>query len=559
MECLHGESFTLLQARRCTLDTYLCLLYFYMSFALIWIALGKIYVQSQLAWLKNSQFYTTDGIMMLLLPATYSFAKPGSLLHRATPNTQLIGYKAIGLLLGLWVSSTCLFYLMVGLGKGLALEPTRPSLNVRTVENPFPSWWSSLDMFKDDILFLGDMQSRADGMDASLVYVCCCMHTILVGLALAIGGRTFGTSDEVSQLRAEEEENARKRKKALKRAQKKDRQERDALMGSGVSSADPRSTSGAVAASQDPNEPLLSSRAGELGDESDSSSSSAAESGSERGSRAYYEQNPDRATARRMLAEGSVALENDSGWLQNPFKVWFFFNVAFVFIFTLFLIHFMVLMHMNGGSWNYTMGVNGSAVTAASSDLKDYFVNWHGTSRTMRNLEDVEITALSKGDAKRKLVLPTPEQFGKGKKGSTGECEAIAQRVLQQNAHEANLKSGTAQQGPTGEALDQHVFSPLKNSGSAWRQVGEGTCGVKFIKNRESKANMADAKVTESEAKDKNIKADQKQLTDTEQPHNFFQDLGFLGKSQPHADSLEARKRWCDYLCMNSWSYRWDF
>mmetsp|Transcript_27678 Transcript_27678/g.69785 ORF Transcript_27678/g.69785 Transcript_27678/m.69785 type:complete len:2579 (+) Transcript_27678:87-7823(+) len=43
-----------------------------------------------------------------------------------------------------------------------------------------------------------------------------------------------------------------------------------------------------------------------------------------------------------------------------------------------------------------------------------------------------------------------------------------------------------------------------------------------------------------------------------EQPHGFFQDLGWLGKSRPHADTRESQERWCDYLCINAWPYRAD-
>ena len=76
-------------------------------------------------------------------------------------------------------------------------------------------------------------------------------------------------------------------------------------------------------------------------DNQEDGSSSAAESahdphgnlsGSEGGHssiRSFYEQNTDRATARRMLADGSLVLEEDASMWRNPFKSWWFMNYAF--------------------------------------------------------------------------------------------------------------------------------------------------------------------------------------------------------------------------------------
>ena len=568
---------TVLREGRCTLDSYMAILYFYFLWAFVWIGLGKVYTQSQLSWLKNEQFYTTDGVLLIIIPATFCNAGPSSFLHRAVPNTQLIGWRALLLLCSLWMTSNAFFYSMVGLGRGLSAEPTNPTLNIRRVDDPLPAWWTSLDMFKDDILFLGDMQARSDGMEASLVYVVCVMHMVLVALALAFGGRS-------SEMPA--------------RVQEQLRQEAAGSAGGGnvggvaegggggveVGSGEGSSCSGSprhqtgprrhgdmehgVADRDESGAPAPTSfvdlRTGRgvapfLGYPPSCSEVDEPQPPGPVGSAIEQDEEEDIATTlsspRKPLTNVTTLAEHETNtsfpvkWLTNPCKNWFWHNYLFVACLLFFLCHVIILVASHSSVWNRVFGVNATAYPNA--DFRTYFTGFHGTSRQMRNLESLEIQALTKGDAKKKLVLPIKAQFGpeltahgnatassalqpvpKRLAGAdTGECKTFAQLVLQHNEAEKNLKSAHHDRAGLldGREVAEHVFLPLKNSASEYRQVGEGTCGLKFTKNRHSKANLAAEKQKDSVARDHNLAGDLKQLMTTEQPHSGMQDLGLLG------------------------------
>ena len=143
---------TVLREGRCTMDSHLAILLHLFFFGVCWMIVGKIFVQTSLAWITVPQVLGYDIFLGCFLPMTFAYATPSMLLQRTTSNSEVAGLRFGGLLLALVCFSMFIFFSLVALSKGLASEPASPSLNVRTVEDPAPAWWTRLEMFKDDIL-----------------------------------------------------------------------------------------------------------------------------------------------------------------------------------------------------------------------------------------------------------------------------------------------------------------------------------------------------------------------------------------------------------------------
>lgn len=152
---------------------------------------------------------------------------------------------------------------------------------------------------------------------------------------------------------------------------------------------------------------------------------------------------------------------------------------------------------------------------------------------------------LAKGDAKQKVLLPVELQADATKEVS--ECVSFAKQVFAANKDESNLLEGMA------------AFVPARKSQSPYRQVGEGTCGLRFQKNSSSKAEQAAGKQHESEAVEAQANPVVAGTSAGEQANlQIYSDrfeLGLGGQGVPRADSAES-ERWCQYLCMNAWPHR---
>lgn len=87
--------------------------------------------------------------------------------------------------------------------------------------------------------------------------------------------------------------------------------------------------------------------------------------------RSYYSQNPERATVRRMLAEGSSVLEEDSAhinnWFRNPLKRCFLWNIPFVIACFGGIAVFLCLFILDGTKFNYFFSVNAQAHSMAGT------------------------------------------------------------------------------------------------------------------------------------------------------------------------------------------------
>ncbi|CAD7968647.1 unnamed protein product [Amoebophrya sp. A120] len=603
-----SKTVTILKEGRACLDTYIASFYLFTVYGLTWIFCGKIYMQTKLAFGSFAQFATLDFAFALTLPLTLSFQGARNKLGTTTPNSAIAQRDSLIYLAAFWGANAVTFFILVIALTVPCREAEKPDLDVRKVEDPMPAWYSPMSLWKDGFWYIGDITGRSNNADMAMIFSFQIMAIANVCIACASGPmrpkvRKLGVNvegvDEPQSPMPAGGNNKRHHSHAGR-----DLEEGRPLMfssassSSAISSAEEEAVINRYRSGEAPG--VLSREVSLVNPQIRRGARTSAAMRGEQNVGGLLEELEDRSP------EAERARYEESFWFRffnHPYKTNMLTNVPFVCVALTAWVFVTVLLFTKDTGINYFWDVN-SFAHQSGVPLKDYFSAYHGAMRTMRDLAHGEVDEITKGDGKQVLALPKSQLQQAAAKTPAGptmqieagetdkERNARINEKTEEIAAENKQKERQMQakgQGSATPTTDQHqscqfytqmiMDSNAKTSNVEFAQsfiphdIGlaqvstaspfagyqEGTCAI-HVRIKDSVLHAASGSNPQNGQNADRVEAtitDSGNAVGEEQAHNFFQDLGWFGKSQPHTDSTE-QKRWCEYLCMNSWPYRAD-
>ncbi|CAD7940477.1 unnamed protein product [Amoebophrya sp. A25] len=621
-----------LKEGRACLDTNISVFYSFTILGVSWVLCGKILMQARLAFGCLTQYATEECLMVLLMPLTYALQGTRDVLAPTTPDSTLAGRRSFIYIIGMIALNIAVCLTTWSILAFPPRETQKPNLDVRRVEDDYPSWYSPVVMAKDGYWNLGSIAGRSNNLDMAFVFLYFFAAAANVGLAQCNGGMR-PPSDAGPDYRNTGQRSAQQDSAAGELVGEilDGGQGDDADFINGAGGARRKAPGGGLL-----RQPVAANVTGDIETGVPDSLSATANSSSNtdddeelatfmaggiradhlrrRQNRAIGDGSAGRPMVGKAVTTGRLLSETDAAVLASeglgetccarffmpPYKKHWTSNWSFVMIMLIVYPLVSLLLFSSGHYWNWFLDVNTYAHQQAGS-LEDYFLYYHATNRKMRNIMQTETLELTGQDGKKVLALPSkllPRPHKDDDAASTNAAAHIADasgaKLVKQTTSggdkareesekekaelkarenkaleaagvvpnlvrephtncEEYLESVRKQNKETGNLEIAQSFLPEETglpgaqggTRSRYSGFGEGVCAIHI-------------RISEGSATSKTApKGAAAAPTGQEQPHGFFQDLGWLGKSKGQADSKEQQK-WCEYMCAYSWNYRAD-